>query len=178
MQLVKTPTTFADVTNEPTVSDSVAERVQQVRKKRGWTVKQLAERCAELGAPELTAQALYNLENGRRDDSGRRRRDVTVDELLKLAYVLSVAPVHLLVPPVDGNEVVPYRFIEGVTTTPGFARAWIRGQSPIGRVTARDYFSEVPDSEWQVPPGQWSAQNIDAQSRAVEERGEGGQGMD
>ncbi|WP_442803330.1 helix-turn-helix domain-containing protein [Streptomyces pseudogriseolus] len=166
------------MTNKPTVSDVVAERVQQVRKKRGWTVKQLAARCADLGAPELSAQALYNLENGRRDDSGRRRRDVTVDELLKLSYVLSVAPVHLLVPPIDGHAVVPYRFIEGVTTTPGFARAWIRGQSPIGRVVARDYFSEVPESEWQEPPGQWSAQNIDAQSRAVEERGEGGTGLD
>ncbi|MGP4092758.1 helix-turn-helix domain-containing protein [Streptomyces sp. KR55] len=160
------------------MSDSVAERVQQVRKKRGWTVKQLAERCAELGAPELTAQALYNLENGRRDDSGRRRRDVTVDELLKLAYVLSVAPVHLLVPPVDGDAVVPYRFIEGVTTTPGFARAWIRGQSPIGRVVAREYFSEVPDSEYQVPEWQWTPQNIEGQSRAVEEGGKGGKGLD
>lgn len=166
------------MTNEETVSDAVGDRVQQVRKKRGLTVKQLAERCAELGAPELTVQALYNLEGGRRDDGGRRRRDVTVDELLKLAYVLSVAPVHLLVPPVDGDEVVPYRFIEGVTTTPGFARAWIRGQTPIGRVAARDYFSEVPDSEWQVPQGQWSPQNVDAQARAVEERGNDGKGLD
>ncbi|MFH8539465.1 helix-turn-helix domain-containing protein [Streptomyces tendae] len=160
------------------MSDLVAERVQQVRKKRGWTVKQLAERCAELGAPELTAQALYNLENGRRDDSGRRRRDVTVDELLKLAYVLSVAPLHLLVPPIDGNEVAPYRFIEGVTTTPGIARAWIRGKTPLGRVVAREYFSEVPDSEWEAPAGQWTAQNVEAQSRAVEERGQGGKGLD
>ncbi|NUV63248.1 helix-turn-helix domain-containing protein [Streptomyces sp. CAI-85] len=155
------------------MSDVVAERIAEVRRKRGMNVKQLAERCAELGAPELTAHTLYNLESGRRDKDGRRRREVTVDELLKLAYVLSVAPVHLLVPPVDGNEVVPYQFIEGVTTTPGFARAWIRGQTPIGRVVARDYFSEVPDSEFEVPRGQWTPESIEAQSDAVRKSTDG-----
>lgn len=161
---------FVNVMNDETVSDAVARRVAEVRRKRGLNVRQLAELCAKLGAPEFTAPSLYNLESGRRDKDGRRRREVTVDELLKLAYVLSVAPVHLLVPPVDGEDVVPYRFIDGVTTTPGFARAWIRGQTPIGRVIARDYFSEVPEAEFEVPRGQWTPENIEAQSNATTRR--------
>ncbi|MEU2625750.1 hypothetical protein [Kitasatospora sp. NPDC007106] len=137
------------------------------------TAKALAEECAKLGLPGLTAQALSNIESGRRGPDGRRRRDVTVDELFGLAFALSVAPVHLLVPPVDGEEVALYRVVPaGNPTTPGFARAWIRGQSPIGNVDARWYFSEVPSSEWTPPASQWSAANIEAQSDAV--RGQDG----
>jgi hypothetical protein len=58
---------------------------------------ELAARCAELGAGHLTENVIENIESGRRDKQGRRRRDVTVDELLTLAVALNVAPVHLLV---------------------------------------------------------------------------------
>lgn len=137
------------------------------------TAKALAAKCAELGLPGLTAQALSNIESGRRGEDGRRRREVTVDELFGLAFALSVAPVHLLVPPVDGEEVVPYRVVPvGNPTTPGFARAWIRGQSPIGLTDARAYFSEVPESEWVPPAGMWTDANIERQSEAV--RGQDG----
>lgn len=148
-------------------SEVVAARVKEVRKKRGYrTAAGLAERCAEIGAPHLTAQMIANIENGRRDQiTGRRRRDVTVDELLILAYALSVAPVHLLVP-TDAEEVAPYRILPG--TNPGgawFVREWIRGKTPIGTVDARLYFSEVPEAEWQPP--QWTPETIEAQSDAV-----------
>jgi len=104
------------------------------------------------------------LENG-------RRASVTVEELLALAYVLSVAPVHLIVPPLDAeaSERTPYRVIPaGNPTVPSFARAWIRGQTPIGTVDAKRYFSEVPDSEWSPPGGQWTPENIERQGAAVE----------
>ena len=134
-------------------SQTVAKRVQEVRKKRGLTVKQLAGRCSELGAPELTASALYNLESGRRDGAGHRRRPVTVDELLALAYVLSVAPIHLLVPVAgDDPTTEPYELPLSFTTSTGRARMWIRGDEPIGQVAARDFFSEIPESEWVPPP--------------------------
>lgn len=135
------------MTNEPTVSDIVADRVQQVRKRRGWTVKELAEHCAEIGAGELTAQALYNIGNGRRDEEGRRRRFVTVDEVLALALALDVAPVHLVVPPdaADGDE---YRITPTSVVSVRDVRAWLRGYYPVLGRSVRDFHGEVPESEY------------------------------
>jgi transcriptional regulator with XRE-family HTH domain len=79
-------------------SDLVGERIRKLREGR-MTVKQLATRCGELGMPELTAAAIGNIETGRRDkDSGARRRDVTIDELLALALALDAPPIVLLMP--------------------------------------------------------------------------------
>src|SRR5688572_453697 len=74
-------------------SDVIAEHLKQLRRRRGYTVKDLAARCAELGAGELTGNVLTNIEV--------RRRDVSADELLVLALALDVAPTHLLSPAAD-----------------------------------------------------------------------------
>jgi transcriptional regulator with XRE-family HTH domain len=74
-----------------TMSDVVAARVQQLRKRRGWTARQLAEACAATGSPQLTENVIANIEAGRRDKQGRRRRDVTVDELVAFARALDVS---------------------------------------------------------------------------------------
>jgi hypothetical protein len=131
-----------------TPSDVVAERVKAARKGR-FTVAQLAKRCAELGATGLTEQALYNIETGRPDKQGRRRRAVTVDELLALAYALSVAPVHLLIP-ID-DELQPFHHIPKTAVRAGRARAWVRGDDPLS-TDRRVYFSQVPEHEWTPPP--------------------------
>ena len=55
-------------------------------------------RCAALGLGELTAAVIANIETGRRDAEGHRRRDVTVDELLAIALALDVPPVELQLP--------------------------------------------------------------------------------
>jgi transcriptional regulator with XRE-family HTH domain len=94
--------TFVNVTSAR-ASDFVGERVKGLRTARGWTAKQLAERCAAIGAPELTAPVIANIETGRRDKDGRRRRQVTIDEAMTLAYALDVPPVYLFVP-IDGSE--------------------------------------------------------------------------
>jgi transcriptional regulator with XRE-family HTH domain len=134
--------------NEQTPSDVVAARVREVRGKRGLTVAELADRCAALGAPELTAQALYKLE-GRRPGK-LRPRPVTVDELLVLAAALNVAPVHLHVPP-DGSD-APYQVTAEVSESRFRARSWIRGLFPLARLPRvgdkRDFWAEVPDDEF------------------------------
>jgi transcriptional regulator with XRE-family HTH domain len=108
------------------VSEVVAKRIQQVRVRRGMTAAQLAVRCAELGMPDLTASTISNIETGRRDKSGRRRREVSVDELLVLALALDVAPVHLLVPP-DTDD-TPYPVTAERVVEPAIeVRNWIRG---------------------------------------------------
>ena len=138
--------------NESMPSDVVAARVKKVRGKRHLTVAELAARCAALGAPELTAQALYKLE-GRRPGK-LRPRPVTVDELLVLALALNVAPVHLLVP-TDYSE--GYRITGAVSTDASSARAWIRGVLglQIPGEDAREYYSEVPEGEFYTP-AHWS----------------------
>lgn len=73
------------------LSDVVAARVRSIRRSRGWSVQHLADRCAELGAPELTSRALYVLE-------GPRRRKVTVDEAAIFARVFGVDITTLLTP--------------------------------------------------------------------------------
>lgn len=132
-------------------SDVVAARVRVVREKRRMSTPGLAARCAELGAPKLTAQALYKLE-GQRGREDRRPRPVTVDELLALALALDVAPVHLLVPVDDGDE--PYQVTATAAAERFRVRAWIRGHALLERFpragASRAFFSEQPeeDVEW------------------------------
>ena len=44
----------------------------------------------------MTANVIDNIESGRRDAGGRRRRDVTVDELRVLADVFGFSPADVL----------------------------------------------------------------------------------
>lgn len=129
-------------------SEVVGERVKQARKRRGWKATQLAERCAEVGASDLTAQAIANIENGRKDrETQRRRRHVTVDELLALALALDVAPVHLLTPLDEGGYWVTKT--RGIKV--GLVRHWIRGTEPPPKGDRRVFFSEVPEQEFEMP---------------------------
>jgi transcriptional regulator with XRE-family HTH domain len=132
----------------PTPSDVAAKRVREVRRKRGLTVAQLAERCAVRGMPGLTEQALYNLEAGRADKRGRRRRAVTVDELLVLGLALDVAPVHLLVSPDHDDE--PYQITPARGEPAGAVRDWIRGVPALAGIVQRDFYNEVPEPEWHL----------------------------
>ncbi|WP_158642423.1 helix-turn-helix domain-containing protein [Actinomadura sp. WAC 06369] len=151
-----------------TPSDIVGARVRAVRQRRGWTAAQLAERCTEHGAPEITASVVTDLETGRRDkDTKRRRRNITVDELLALACALDVAPVHLLVP-TDGND--PYLVTHDRFVRPARAREWVRGRHPLPWSDPRLFFSEVPAEEWEPP--EMTQEQMDRQGRMSEIRRE------
>ena len=80
-----------------TVSDTGWENVRRFRKRNGWSVTDLAERCIEIGegAERLTAPIIENIEHGRRR-GGERTRNITVDELMALAYALAVPPAALM----------------------------------------------------------------------------------
>jgi len=75
---------------EDQVSDHVAEKIREARRQRGWNTDDLAERCG------LTGNIIENIESGRRDRDGRRRRDITVDELFAISEALNVGPLKLL----------------------------------------------------------------------------------
>lgn len=128
-------------------SDVVAQRVKEVRKRRNLTVQQLAKVCADMGASELTATMIYNIESGRPDKDGNRRRQVTVDELMTLATALEVAPVHLLVPPGPGAGDAP-EAVAAKAALHVVLRDFIRGTKPLPGMDARAYFSETPPDEF------------------------------
>lgn len=74
-------------------SDLAGRRIREARKRRDWTVRDLADHCAKAGAGHITATVITNLETRR-----RATRELTVDELLVLAHALDVPPVQLISP--------------------------------------------------------------------------------
>ncbi|SNT59080.1 hypothetical protein SAMN05443665_105150 [Actinomadura meyerae] len=94
----------------------------------------LADRCAELGMPDLKRQAITNLENG-------RRGMVTVEELLVLARALDVPPVLLFIP-LDGHtdlEITPK-----LTMRSWEALLWVSGEDePTDRERRRRWRETV-----------------------------------
>lgn len=111
------------------LSDVVAEQVNRARKRHGWNRGELAKRCRKLGAPQLTEAAITNIETGRRDADGRRRREVTVDELVIFGRALGVPPVLLAFPVGSQPTVEAFPGVEAPTW--GAAR-WFTGEAPWG----------------------------------------------
>lgn len=140
----------------------MGRRLREVRKSRGITAEQLAARCAAAGVPDITTAVIANIETGRRGTDGRRRRYVTVDELMLFAYVLDIAPVHLLIPTDPApNEL--YRPVPDLDVRPDLARAWIRGRRAIGTVEARQYDSQVPAEEFGPRDDRVTAAHMEAE---------------
>jgi transcriptional regulator with XRE-family HTH domain len=118
----------------------VAKRVREVRQKRSLTAAQLAEQMTRVGVPWKRG-VVAKLESGLREA-------VSVEELLALAYVLDVAPVHLLVP---FDDKTPYRATPTQVEPAGAIRDWVRGAWYIDGVDVRGFFSELPDHEFRPP---------------------------
>jgi transcriptional regulator with XRE-family HTH domain len=97
-----------------TASDTVARRVKELRRRKGWSARRLAEACAVTGSPQLSESVIANIESGRRDEHGRRRKDVTVDEAIGLARAVDVPLIHLLPVHLDPAAVgVEFTFATG-----------------------------------------------------------------
>ncbi len=129
------------MTDSPTPSDLIAERIRKLREDRGMTVAELAARCKAAGMPRLTAQVLYKLEGQR---ANRNPRPVAVDELLVLAFALDIAPVHLIAG-LDDDEPLPVS-PDWTVDAPG-ARKWIRGLVPLSGGDKKRFEANVPASE-------------------------------
>lgn len=103
-----------------TPSQVLAQRVRTYRDAHGWTVAELAERCSAAGVP-LDGSVIANLE----DDL---RAPVSVQELLTLAYVLSVPPVLLFLPVGEDYEI---EITPGVAIPPDAAVRWVCGEAMV-----------------------------------------------
>lgn len=80
-------------------SDHAAGAIRDYRKWLGWSMAQLAEHCG------LSENIIENIESGRRDADGNRKRDISIDELIVIAEALDVSVAKLLpdglAPPMD-----------------------------------------------------------------------------
>ncbi|MER7838433.1 helix-turn-helix transcriptional regulator [Streptomyces sp. NPDC096040] len=150
-----------------TPSEVIATQVRKRRRQLDLNRQQLAEKCASIGAPQLTTAALTNIETGRPDKDGKRRREVTVEELLALACALSIHPVDLMVP-ADLADDAPYEVTSAIATTAATARGWISGtaflvppETPMdfavaiqampkerAQAVSRDWFTPERQQEW------------------------------
>ncbi|MFJ6783749.1 helix-turn-helix domain-containing protein [Streptomyces yangpuensis] len=119
----------------PNPVEVIARRVKEVRGRKGLTAQQLADRLRDAGVPWDRA-TVTKLETN-------RRQNVSVVELLALARVLDVAPVHLLVPLHEG----PYMVTPVEAVTASRARLWIRGDTTLKGGDAQIYYSEAPLDE-------------------------------
>jgi hypothetical protein len=106
------------------------------------SAQQLAERVSRFGIA-WDRSIVANLETG-------RRAVLSVEEMLALAVVLDVAPVHLLVPTVDDQE--PYLVTPQASpvATRGQVRHWVRGFCELPGRDPRKYFTEVPMNEFGI----------------------------
>jgi len=110
----------------------------------------------------LDRSTVANIENGRRQRIG-------VDELLVLAYVLGVAPVHLLVP-LDEQW---YHVTPDWVTGSGRVRQWVRGAHPLLSTDKRTFYAEVPEHEWDPPaPHAWTPEELAEREKAWQQMAE------
>ncbi|WFE45013.1 helix-turn-helix domain-containing protein [Verrucosispora sp. WMMD1129] len=130
----------------------IADRVRDLRKKRRWSAAQLAAELQEVGL-RWDRSIVASFELG-------RRASVSVEELLALAYVLDVAPVHLLVPPDKASDSGPfYLVIPSFGARLDEARDWIRGREPIVGQDPRSFFAEAPEVESKMTPADVAAES-------------------
>lgn len=123
----------------------LATRVAELRKRKGWSAAKLAKACAAQGMPKLNRPVISNIESG-------RRQGVTLEEMMVLAVVLDVAPVHLFVPIDDDDAYLDYYLATPETyLTAAEARAWVRGGHALNIQDPRTYFSEVPREDFNPP---------------------------
>jgi len=123
------------VTETLDLGDAIASQVRKYRLLKNWSVRQLAEECERLGAPQLTAASLANIERGQDPDAKRPPRRVLVEELAVLARALKVPPILLMLPIGQPVQVEP---VPGQPLTPWQAATWWAGDRSFPSRDTRD----------------------------------------
>lgn len=142
--------------------DVVAKRVREARNRKGMTAAELADDLKRRGL-DWDRQTVTKLETG-------RRQNVSVVELLALARVLDVAPLHLLVPLED----VEFQVTPKESVPAGRVRSWVRGWEPLPGTDQRIFRSEVPLDELgegRIRPSTEEERRIARRALGVPEKG-------
>jgi transcriptional regulator with XRE-family HTH domain len=122
-----------------TAGIAFAERLKQVRTRKGWSQAALSERLNELGYP-MNRVTLAKIETG-----GTRARNVTLEEVFAISYALGVSPLFMSVPysPESRLQVVPVLR----PSTPLVARAWLAGGWTLADEDVDFFARELPPDE-------------------------------
>lgn len=124
-----------------TPGEVFAQRLREVRTRRGWSQRELAERLMDLGVTTLSRATLAKIEAGR-----GRAANVSVADALAIASALGVSPLALVTPArlAEQVAVTPKRIVSG-----GRLRGWIRQSWPLSdEDDRRVFFSELPTEEF------------------------------
>ncbi|MFD7370423.1 helix-turn-helix domain-containing protein [Streptomyces mirabilis] len=141
---------------------TVAKRVREVRKRRGLTAQQLADKLSDQGI-RWDRYTVNKLESG-------KRQNLSLAEWLALSVVLNVAPVHLLLPiDADGDlyQVTPER-----TNDVEHTRGWIRGHWPLPGANVIQYQGEMPEAEQgriHLPPAKDKTERINGIETSIQQ---------
>lgn len=98
----------------------IAERIKQLRNKRGLSAQKLGEEMARAGIP-WNRSIVVNIEQG-------RRSYITVEELLALGQVLGVPPLLLAFP---FDQVRQVQVLPNVSAPAWDAAQWFAGRAPF-----------------------------------------------
>lgn len=102
-----------------TLSQAAIASIAHIRRERGLSGAQLADRMSDLGFTEMTRSVIANVETGRREY-------LTVDELGAFAIALNVSLIQLLTP--YSGEVLVTPKTEPMAA--GWLESWVRGETP------------------------------------------------
>jgi len=100
-------------------------RLREVREARRWSQQDLSRQLDQLGY-RLDKTSIARLEGG--------QRDVSLMEVIHIAHVLGVAPIHLFVPTENDVRVeLPAHsdHSDRLILTPNQMRRWVRGDEPL-----------------------------------------------
>lgn len=100
------------------------ERVAAVRRRRGWTAKELARRVVDVeGGDPGSPVDVERARSRTRDIEAAGRRTATIRDLTTYAAALNVSPLALLAPDGRAETIAVGRY----TISAGQARSWFRG---------------------------------------------------
>lgn len=130
-------------------SHTFARYLRQARDRKGWSQRECVAHLQDRFGVRLDPAALARIESG--------DRGLSLDEALVLSALLGVAPVHMVVPRDDEEDVLladkqaEEDGTAAVTAEPEDARRWIAGRMPL---TDQDdpvfFFAEAPRQVYEM----------------------------
>jgi transcriptional regulator with XRE-family HTH domain len=123
-------------------------RLAEVRKARGWTQTQLADRIVELGGVGLVGDPIHRVRLAKLEKDPAKARRVTLEEVLAISYALDVSPLYMVTPlEFDGSRLAVVGSGEQ-PASPDDARAWLRGKEPLPRQNPEVFARQMPTADF------------------------------
>jgi len=109
------------------------KRLAEVRRRRGWTQTELADRLRDAGGVGLGGQEpMHRVRLAKIESDPEKAARVTLEEVLALSYVLGVSPLYMISPIEHAGG--PRVCIVGKAGQPADGRelrAWLRGEEAL-----------------------------------------------